>query len=308
MKRLRNLIVIRKEHLLIATGLVAMSASVVFGTATASQSRAEIHSDDKLNFDVASVKSWQPNQPLPKIAMGVRFSQGRVYAPCSDLWALLRYAFHLTIGAPITGLPNWAKAQCGPNTFSIDATMPNETTQDQSRQMMQSLLEDRFKMRVHWEEKEMHVFVLTIGPGGFKGKPFDLKTAKWAPQSCPEDDPACGQSYGSSTISDLANSLSFFAGRPIIDKTGLTDRYEVNFMFANDRAENSSLPSLSTVLREKFGLLMKPQTAPVDVLIVDSVEKPSPNLDRTWSKGLTLVIDSIESGHRRVSNWPRNCR
>jgi uncharacterized protein (TIGR03435 family) len=277
MKRLGNVIVVRKEILLIATGLVAMTASVVFGSTTARQSRAELHSDDKLSFDVASVKSWQPSQPLPRIAMGVRFSPGSVHAPCSDLWALLRYAYHLTIGAPITGLPNWAKAQCGPNTFSVDATMPNETTQDQSRQMMQSLLEDRFKMRVHWEKKEMHVFVLTIGPGGFKGKPFDPKTSKWASQSCPEDDPGCGISFGSSTISDLANSLSFSVGSPIIDKTGLTDRYEINFMYANDRAETSSLPSLSTVLREKFGLLLKPQTAPVDVLVVDRVEKPSPN-------------------------------
>lgn len=277
MKRLGNVIVDRKVILLIATGLVAMSASVVFGTATASQSRTELHSDDKLSFDVASVKSWQPNQPLPKIAMGVRFSPGSVHAPCSDLWALLRYAYHLTIGAPISGLPNWGKAQCGPNTFSIDATMPYETTQDQSRQMMQSLLEDRFKMRVHWEKKEMHVFVLTIGPGGFKGKYYDPKTVTWVPLNCPEDDPSCSRFHGALTMSQLADALSRDVGRPVIDKTGLTDRYESNFIYASDTAETSSLPSLPTVLREKFGLLLKPQTAPVDVLVVDHVEKPSPN-------------------------------
>ena len=59
--------------------------------------------------------------------------------------------------------------------------------------------------------------------------------------------------------------------------TFFTDTYETNFMFANDKAEASSLPSLPTVLREKFGLLLKPQTAPVDVLVIDHVEKPSPN-------------------------------
>ena len=233
----------------------------------------------KLAFEVASIKEWQPNQPLPRIAIGIRYSKGSVYAPCSDLWAIVRYAYHLAAAAPMTGLPNWAKAQCGPNTFSIDATMPLETTEDQARQMMQSLLEDRFKMRVHWEKKDMQVLILTIAPGGFRGKPYDPKTSKPVSQTCPEDDPGCGMSFGRTTMSDLANRLGFMMGSLIIDKTGLTDTYETNFMYASDKAEAeaSSLPSLPTVLREKFGLVLKPQTAPVDVLVIDHVEKPSPN-------------------------------
>jgi uncharacterized protein (TIGR03435 family) len=264
--------------LLSSLAFALLIASVAFDTAKAApQSQPAPQPNQKLSFDVASVKPWQPNQPLPRIAMGVRFSAGSIYAPCADLWALLRYAYQLTFATPITGLPDWAKAQCGPNTFSVETTMPYETTQDQSRQMMQSLLEDRFKMRVHWEKKEMQVLVLTIAPGGFKGKVFDPKTSKPVSLTCPEDDIGCGQSFGSGTISQLVNTFSFSAGRPVIDKTGLTDRYETNFMWANDRAEASSLPSLATVLREKFGLLLKPQTAPVDVLVVDHVEKPSPN-------------------------------
>jgi uncharacterized protein (TIGR03435 family) len=257
--------------------LIPFTASVVFGLANTCTSQVQSHSDDKLNFDVVSVKPWQPNQPVPRVAIGVRYSPGSVYAPCSDLWALVRYAYQLTLATPITGLPNWAKAQCGPNTFSVDATMPPETTQDQSRQMMQNLLEDRFKMRVHWEKKEMQVFFLVIAPGGFKGKLFDPKTAKPVSLTCPEDDPGCGKSFGSSTISQLANFLSISVGRPIIDKTGLTGTYVTNLIWANDRTETSSLPSLPTVLRETFGLLLKPQTAPVDVLVVDHVERPSPN-------------------------------
>jgi uncharacterized protein (TIGR03435 family) len=256
---------------------VAMAANLYGISLAVAQYQLSPQPTQKLSFDVASVKEWQPKQPLPAIAIGVRFSKGSIYAPCSDLWALLRYAYQLTLAAPITGLPNWAKAQCGPNTFSIDATMPYEATEDQSRQMMQSLLEDRFKMRIHWEKKEMQVLALTIGPDGFKGKVFDPKTTKPVTFTCPEDDQGCGMSYGSSTMSQLANRLGFSTGRPVIDKTGLTDRYETNYMYANDKAEASSLPSLPTVLREKFGLLLKPQTASVDVLVLDHVEKPSPN-------------------------------
>lgn len=233
----------------------------------------------KLTFEVASIKEWQPNQPLPRIAMGIRYSKGSVYAPCSDLWSIVRYAYHLSAASPINGLPDWAKSRCGPNAFSVDATMPLETTEDQARQMMQSLLEDRFKMRVHWEKKDMKVLVLTIAPDGFKGKVYDPKTFKRPTLTCPEDDQGCGQFYGRATISQLARFLSRPDGDLIIDKTGITDEYEyeTNFMFASDKAEASSLPSLPTVLREKFGLLLKPQTAVVDVLVIDHVEKPSPN-------------------------------
>ena len=251
-----------------------LSALLIFATPNGA---TQIQPTQKLSFEVASIKEWQPNQPLPRITIGIRFSKGSVYAPCSDLWSIVRYAYHLSAAAPITGLPNWGKAQCGPNAFSIDATMPLETTEDQARQMTQTLLEERFKMRIHWEKKDMQVLILTIAPSGFKGKAYDPKTSKPVSQTCPEDDPGCGMSFGRTTMSDLANRLGFMMGSLIIDKTGLTDTYETNFMWASDKAEASSLPSLSTVLREKFGLLLKPQTAPVDVLIIDHVEKPSPN-------------------------------
>jgi uncharacterized protein (TIGR03435 family) len=263
----------RTMRFLGACGLSALLLPIV----VARQSLPIPQSTQKLSFEVASVKEWQPTQPLPPVARGVLFSKGSVHAPCSDLWALVRWAFNLTFATPVTGLPNWAKAQCGPDAFSVDATMPLETTEDQSRQMMQSLLEDRFKIRTHWEKKEMQILVLTIAAGGFKGKVFDPKTARTVTLTCPEDDPSCSKSYGRSTISQLANFLSLTAGRPVIDNTGLTETYETNFMYASDRAEGSSLPSLPTVLREKFGLVLKPQTAPIDVLVIDHVEKPSPN-------------------------------
>jgi uncharacterized protein (TIGR03435 family) len=266
----------RAPHAKFFLSALAFFALLMPSVATSQTSPAS-PTTQKLAFDVASIKEWQPNQPLPRIAIGIRFSKGSVFAPCSDLSAIVRYAYHLSLASPITGLPDWAKAQCGPNTFSVDATMPLDTTEDQARQMMQSLLEDRFKMRIHWEKKDMKVLILTIAPGGFKGKVYDPKTFNRPTFTCPEDDPGCGMSFGRTTISDLANRLGFMMGTLIIDKTGLTDTYETNFMYASDKAEASSLPSLPTVLREKFGLLLRPQTAPVDVLVIDHVEKPSPN-------------------------------
>lgn len=237
-----------------------------------------IQSDQALHFEAASVKPWKPDQQLPRIAEGLRFSPGSIYAPCADLRSLVHYAYHLTPSVPVMGLPNWGVAGCGhPNTFRVEATMPPEITEDQSRQMMQHLLEDRFKLRAHWEKKEMPVFFLVVGPAGFKGKPYDPKTAVHVSLNCPEDDPGCSKHYGSGTISGMADMLSFSAGRPVIDKTGISGRYALDFMWASESAETSPLPSLPTALREAFGLQLKPDRALLDVLVIDHVEKPSPN-------------------------------
>jgi uncharacterized protein (TIGR03435 family) len=237
-----------------------------------------LQSDQVLNFDAASVNPWKPDQQLPRIAEGLRFSPGRIYAPCADLRSLVHYAYHLTPAVPVMGLPVWGLAGCGhPNTFRVEATMPPEITEDQSRQMMQHLLEDRFKLKTHWEKREMSVFFLVVGSTGFKGKLYDPKTAVHVSLNCPEDDPGCHRYFGSAAISDLANGLSFFAGRPVINKTGISGRYTLDFMWASDSAETSPLPSLPTALREAFGLQLKPDKEVLDVLVIDHVEKPTPN-------------------------------
>jgi uncharacterized protein (TIGR03435 family) len=245
------------------------------------QSQPAPQSAGKLSFDVVSIKLWQPNQPLPRMITGLRFHTMSIYAQCTDLQSLVRYAYHLTLAVPAKGLPDWASAQCGAsNSFTFEATMPPEINEEQSRLMMQSALEDRFKMQIHWEKKEMQVLAMVIAPGGFKEKPYDPKvvvTFKPGSVNCPEDDQGCGMSFGRSTMARLADILGIGLGRPVIDKTGLTEEYPLNFMWANPKAETSSLPSLTTVLREKFGLLLKSETAMVDILVIDHVERPSPN-------------------------------
>jgi uncharacterized protein (TIGR03435 family) len=282
----------RSKLLPIAVACAALVASIIFGVANiAARSRSERqdHSGQqsppqtagKLSFDVVSIKLWQPNQPLPRMVTGLRFHTMSIYSQCTDLQSLVRYAYQLKLAVPAKGLPDWASAQCGTsNSFTFEATMPPEINEEQSRLMMQSMLEDRFKMQVHWEKKEMQVLAMVIAPGGFKEKPYDpnvVVTFKPGSVNCPEDDQGCGMSFGRSTMAQMANILGIHVGRPVIDKTGLTEEYPTNFMWANPKAETSSLPSLTTVLREKFGLLLKPETAMVDILVIDHVEKPSPN-------------------------------
>ena len=275
---------IRKKLFLSAAALVAISIPIASRQINALQSQPA-QSAPKLSFEVASVKEWVDGKgPSGMVTAGVQFLGDRVISRCANLNVLLSYAYHLTSSVPRTGVPEWGQGACGrtyQNTFAIEATVPAGTTDEQARQMMQTLLADRFKLVVHWEKKDMPIFALVIGKGGFKLQPSDpSKDVPPPPHSigCPAEDPSCHYSgVGSRTISDLASSLSFNVGRPVIDQTGLTGTYNLDLYWAGDTSADSPLPSLPAALREKFGLELKPQVGPVNVLIIDHVEKPSPN-------------------------------
>lgn len=114
-------------------------------------------------------------------------------------------------------MPQWGGASCGfpdsRDTFAIEATMPGDTTVAQSRQMVQTLLAERFKLAVHWETRQLPVYALRTAPGKSKLKPSDPdKDTPPRPGSigCPADDPHChiGFCCGSSTITVLTGTLS----------------------------------------------------------------------------------------------------
>ncbi len=276
----------RKSALALAA-MVALAAPILLGMVAAPSIRTQSAQQavGRLSFEVASVRErGKGDGPAGAYFAGVQFFPDRVTSQCANLNSLLFYAFHLTMAVPITGLPTWAKASCGESftdTFRIDATIVPGTTDEQARQMMQTLLEDRFKLVAHWEKKEEPIYALVIRPGGFKLKPSDPKNdAPIPPHSigCPPDDPGCHYFAGASgPISQLAGMLTRFVGRPVIDKTGLTGDYNLSLRWAGDTTADSPLPSLTAALSEKFGLELKSQTGPVDVLVIDHVEKPSPN-------------------------------
>lgn len=162
--------------------------------------------------------------------------------------------------------------------------MPANTTNAQSRQMMQTLLAERFKLAAHWETRQMPVYELKTAPGKSKLKPSDPdKDPPTPPHSigCPVDDPHChiGLCCGSFTMTVLAGALTHALGRPVIDKTGLTDSYYLGVLkWAGDESVGSSLPSsLPALLREEFGLELKAEAGPVPVLVIEHAEKPAAN-------------------------------
>jgi bla regulator protein blaR1 len=279
----------RRDSSQIRVGLAALAVGaivtpIILGRAYGPPSQES----PKLTFDVASIHEWGPGQgPDGRFVAGVEFSTGRLHSQCVSLKGLIFYAYQLTGSEPLEGLPKWGDAGCGypdsAGAFTIEGTMPANTTGAQSSQMMQTLLADRFRLAAHWETRQLPVYALRIAPGRSKLKPSDPdKDPPIRPGSigCPADDPHChiGFCCGSTTITALAGTLSHSLGRPVIDKTGLTGSYYLGVLkWAGDESVGSSLPSLSALMRDEFGLELKAEPGPVPVLVIDHAEKPTPN-------------------------------
>lgn len=149
------------------------------------------------------------------------------------------------------------------------------------RQMLQTLLADRFKLKVHRETKEMPVYALLVGKNGpkFKESASDAVSAG-------RGGPNGRNQYiarTKATMEDLAQDIgnSFLVGRPVLDKTGLTGTYGYRIE-ATPQAWIDNNPELSDIgvfaaVQEQLGLKLEPQKAAVEILVVDHIEKPTQN-------------------------------
>jgi uncharacterized protein (TIGR03435 family) len=141
--------------------------------------------------------------------------------------------------------------------------------------MIQALLSDRFKLKVHRETKTLPVYELVVAKGGIKFQP-----------SGPEVPPGAhirgaGRTGFKATglqMGDLSNFLEDRVERNIVNKTGLTGRYDLSLKWAYDNpSDPDSGPSIFTAIEEQLGLKLQPAKGPVETLVVDHVEMPSEN-------------------------------
>jgi uncharacterized protein (TIGR03435 family) len=135
--------------------------------------------------------------------------------------------------------------------------------------MVQALLVERFNMKLHEETRMLPAYDLVVAKGGSK-----LEISK-----------ANGKSIGAGgthltvqglTMPLIAQELSLVVGRVVVDKTGLTDRYDLKLVWAADDAPDSG-PSLFTAIQEQLGLKLESAEEPVPVLVIDRVDMPSAN-------------------------------
>jgi uncharacterized protein (TIGR03435 family) len=196
----------------------------------------------------------------------------------------------------ISGAPGWVE---NPH-FDIEAKVAPEDveavkklTQDQRRTMLRSLLEDRFHLKAHVETKTLPVYELVVAKGGSKLTPAasDLPPL---PDAKPDDPPktrgrmmiGSGEFEGTDIpIDSFVRNLAYIVSRTVIDKTGLTGKYDMKLkwtpedqaMSADANSSSDASPSIFTVIEEQLGLKLVSSKGPVDTLVIDHVEMPTEN-------------------------------
>lgn len=220
-------------------------------------------------FEVAAVK---PNKSEgPKGALQLK--PGSLTGTNVTLGQLMRFAYEVQ-ESQLSG-PDWIKTE----GYDIAARPAHDGTAGQLRLMLQTLLEDRFKLKLHRESKEMAVYYLIVADGGPKLRdPKEQEAFEAAAAKRPPFRPGFGAMFSNKDLPGFAERLSRGIGRPVVDKTGIKGRYWFQLEWASDQDQpGSASPSLISAIQEQLGLRLEEHIRPVEVLIIDHVEKPSDN-------------------------------
>lgn len=209
----------------------------------------------------------------------------------------------------VAGGPDWVAS----DKFDVVATTKGPTQGAEMRLMIQRMLAERFKLKAHWEKREMPVYVLTmarpgtLGAGLTKTSDAECAAAKAAaakaagsqqmpPMPSGQVQPSplqqCGSiQFGPGTLIARGAPMEWVAqtlvtvpvitgiDRPVLDRTNLTGNYGFELKFAPAQAVNPApdRAPLHLALEEQLGIKLEATRAPVDVLVIDSVERPAPN-------------------------------
>ncbi len=239
---------------------------------------------------------------------------GLLSATNTPLVVYIGFAYKLSpveMTSVMSQLPKWANEE----RFDIQARAPGNVSKDQMRLMMQSLLADRFKLTTHEEAQEKPVYELMLDKPGKLGpqitmRPAGVACSGAAPLTLPNSLPAalakrmslpvaCGNSPRSLpteepgavswvvgrdvTAAQLAGllSVSDMSNRPVIDKTGITGRFDFVLYWqlagSIDAQPELSAPPFIDALNDQLGLKLAPSTGAVDTFAIDHIEEPAPN-------------------------------
>ena len=264
-------------------------------------------------FDVASIRPCQ--DPRQRQVPGDTYpprgnsSPGRLRTGCFPLlddhgMGLIRSAYADTF-TPINGGPSWIHSAF----YEINATAEGAPSVEMMMgPMLQALLEDRFQLKIHRQMSEGSVYVLSVAHGGSKLHSFTAGSC--TPYSSPPPPLQPGQEYclsmigaGSpasledqgATLDDLCKQLLLVVDRPVINKTQIAGRFDIHVDFSREGtklagvalmrpidsnspdSDSTGPPSIFTALQEQLGLKLESGKGPIEVIVIDHVEKPSEN-------------------------------
>ncbi len=238
------------------------------------------------SFEVASVK---PDSSASGNS-GVRFTPGRLNAENASLRFLITWAYNVR-AFQLSGGPGWIDSA----KYDIDAKVEGNASPAQIRLMLQTLLEERFKLTLRREMKEHALYELVVAKTGLKLKASGADCAALA-----REDPGGGQrrsqcgAWSSNdtqlngtkiSMAQFVEGLSNFLDLPVIDKTGFAQNFDVHLEWTSDDRGAAPAgppgdapgPGIFTAVQEQLGLKLQSAKGPVETLVIDHVEKPDAN-------------------------------
>lgn len=263
--------------------LVVLSALSAAGVSVAAQAPtpAPAATGATPAFEVATIK---PTAPDDKASRYITMQgNNRFVVKYYTLKLMIAAAYNLS-PKTISGGPAWVDS----DHYDILVLTPGDTRPAQPEQMamLRNLLADRFKLTFHREQKDFSIYDLEVASGGPK-----LKES-----AAPATDPAKLVSTvypqrmlmpaRNATMSDFASLLQrALLDRPVVDKTGLTGRYDFDLEWAPDETQfggevpaasnDAPSPPFFTAIQQQLGLKLEATKGPVEALVIDSVERPS---------------------------------
>jgi uncharacterized protein (TIGR03435 family) len=248
-------------------------------------------------FDVVSVK---PNnagndQTASYVQPGARYTAINV-----TLRMLVKTAYGVH-DDQIVGGPEWIRTERFDVAAKAEGNPPTSAFRDQARLMLRRALADRFKLVLRSERREIPIYALVVaredgrfGPqlarsdaGACSGPPIAVPVAAGAPE--PNPAMPCGSGFSrpqhvsarGMEFSTLVTSVSSWSDRLVVDGTALTGKFDWDLQWTQEplSADTARTPGLSlfTALREQLGLRLESRRGPVDVFVVDGVERPAPD-------------------------------
>ena len=293
---------IRRRALLaiVAAGAVAMP--LMLGVLQSPLLLAQSQAAGPLpSFEAASIKrNTADEREGPTLGnQGTRFVGAN-----SNLFTIIRHAWRIQPNQ-ILGGPDWVRSES--ERFDITAKAADGTAPLQVQLMLRALLADRFKLKTHHETRDLPIYALVmarqdrrlgsgITPATFDCKSWSAARERGEPVAPPPpkgDMFVCGAKMGRGMMlvgglstADVASMLSnFLGGRPVVDRTGLTGDYEFELRWEPDPPPAAGpdalfdldAPALFTALQEQLGLKLEATRGPVEVLVIDSAERPTPD-------------------------------
>jgi uncharacterized protein (TIGR03435 family) len=227
-----------------------------------------------LRFEVASIRPhpFVGDEPSNRRV----YPGGRFVATATTVRTLLRIAFG-TDDNRMSGAPGWIDSE----TFDIDAITADHAeveTPQQFQQLILALLQDRFQLKFHREQKEGPVYWLELDKPGKLGPALKLSTPESQPSmSTNSNRSRVAMKASKASITEIAATLQRQTGRPIEDHTDLKGTFDFQIEWAPEGTADAVVPSLSTVLTEQLGLKLQSARSTIEILVIDQIAHPSAN-------------------------------